>query len=75
MIHWTAIEPREAVDIILPMMGIYGPVNEVGKPCPWPWEPQQLTNAAFGQYHCPYCGGMQMAGLKHIDWSGEDGTR
>jgi hypothetical protein len=67
---WTEIEPRNAVDIVLPTDDIIGPINELGEPRPWPWEPQQLVGASFGQYHCGYCGGMQMAGLPHLDWTG-----
>ena len=69
---WTEIEPKDAVDIKLPRDDIRGPLNELGEPCPWPWEPQQLTGAAFGQYHCGYCGGMQMAGLAHLDWTDDE---
>jgi hypothetical protein len=70
--HWSEIEPADAVDLALPAEGIEGPINEVGELCPWPWEPQQLGGAPIGQYHCPYCGGMVMAGMMHPDWSGED---
>lgn len=75
MIHWTAIKPEHATEIALPQMGIYGPTNEIGEPCPWPWEPQQLGGAPLGQYHCRYCGGMQMAGIPHLDWTDDDGPR
>lgn len=44
------------------------PTNENGETCPWPWDPQQLVGAPLGQYHCPYCGGMQIAGVPHADW-------
>lgn len=67
MIHWSKIEPKDAAGIVLPCVGIIGPVNEMGEPCPWPWEPQQLVNAPFGQYHCPFCGGTAMAGVPHFD--------
>lgn len=70
--HWTDIEPADAVDIVLPAEGIEGPINELGEPCPWPWDPQQLTGAPLGQYHCGYCGGMAMAGESHFDASDLD---
>ncbi len=54
------------------MDGIEGPVNEAGEPCPWPWEPQQLSGAPLGQYHCPYCDAMVLAGYPHVDYAGTD---
>lgn len=73
---WYDIEPKDAVDIVLPWNGpdgtIEGPLNEMGERCPWPWDPQQLKGAPIGQYHCPYCGGMQLAGIPHVDWTGHD---
>jgi hypothetical protein len=51
--NWTEIEPRDAVDIVLPRGDITGPFNEAGEPCPWPWDPQQLVGQPLGQYHCP----------------------
>lgn len=68
MKSWTEIEPKNAVDTLLPHPDIQGPVNELGEPCPWPWEPQQLRGAPIGQYHCPYCGAMVVAGMPHIDY-------
>lgn len=65
---WYDIEPKDAVDIVLPKEGIEGPYNSAGEPCPWPWEPQQLGGAPMGQYHCPYCGEMVLAGDLHIDY-------
>lgn len=72
MRHWNDVPLAEAVQLQLPCEGIQGPVNEMGEPCPWPWEPQQLDGAPLGQYHCPYCGAMVMAGLPHIDYTGLD---
>lgn len=68
MVKWSEIEPKDAVDIVLPMEGIEGPVNEEGEECPWPWEPQQLVGAPMGQYHCGYCGAMVVAGIEHLDY-------
>jgi hypothetical protein len=68
--HWTEIEPKNAIDIILPQPDIIGPVNELGEPCPWPWDPQQLRGEPLGQYHCGYCGAMVVAGMQHVDYSG-----
>lgn len=65
------IDPADARDIVLPREDIVGPVNEMGEPCPWPWEPQQLVGAPIGMYHCPYCGGMVVAGIAHIDYAVE----
>jgi hypothetical protein len=71
---WTEIEPKDALEIQLPQEGIEGPVNEMGEPCPWPWDPIQLKGAPLGQYHCPYCGAMVLAGMDHIDYAeGTDG--
>lgn len=67
---WYDIDPADAVDLALPHPDISeGPVNEVGEPCPWPWEPQQLKGQPIGQYHCPYCGAMVVAGIPHLDYS------
>lgn len=71
MRHWSNITPADAVDIELPHDDIVGPLNEMGEPCPWPWEPQQLVGAPLGQYHCPYCGAMVVAGVPHIDYREE----
>lgn len=46
-----------------------GPMNEIGERCPWPYDPLLMTGQPIGQYHCPYCGGMVMAGMPHLDWS------
>ncbi len=71
-VHWTQIPPSAAMNLVLPDADIVGPINELGEPCPWPWEPQQLVGAPMGQYHCLYCGGMEMAGLEHSDWTNLD---
>jgi hypothetical protein len=52
--------------------GLVLPHNEMGEECPWPWDPQQLVGAPLGQYHCPYCGAMCLAGLPHPDYGDED---
>jgi hypothetical protein len=70
--HWSEIAPHDAVEIELPHHEIIGPVNEIGQACPWPWEPQQLVGAPLGQYHCPYCGGMVIAGVPHFDYREDD---
>lgn len=69
MIHWSLIEPADAVAMSLPMQGIQGPLTTSGEECPWPWEPQQLKGAPLGQYHCLYCGEMVVAGIPHLDYS------
>jgi hypothetical protein len=74
--HWQDIDPADAVDILLPRADIEGgPVNELGEPCPWPWDPQQLKGAPIGMYHCKYCGAMVLAGIPHIDYRNSDGPR
>jgi hypothetical protein len=65
---WSEIAPKEAVGIVLPAPGIWGPLNEEGEVCPWPWEPQQFVGIPLGQYHCPYCGAMVIAGVPHLDY-------
>ena len=70
--HWSEIDPKDAADITLPWNGIEGPLNEIGERCPWPWHSQQLVGAPMGQYHCPYCGGMVIAGMAHFDWDDFD---
>lgn len=67
--QWFDIASEDAVNIALPREDIVGPVNEEGEPCPWPWEPQQLTGAPIGQYHCGYCGAMVVAGAPHVDYT------
>jgi hypothetical protein len=66
--RWTEIEPEDATGLALPRAFIYGPFNEQGDPCPWPWDPIQLKDAPLGQYHCPYCGAMVIAGQDHLDY-------
>lgn len=73
MKNWYDIDPADAINIVLPVEGIAGPVNEQGEPCPWPWEPQQLVGVPMGQYHCPFCGAMVIAGVPHPDYA-EDPT-
>lgn len=68
---WYEISPKDAVDLDLMSLAsdhIEGPLNENGDECPWPWEPEQLVGAPIGQYHCPYCGAMVMAGVRHLDY-------
>lgn len=66
---WRDLNPADMTDKQLPWEGIEGPLNELGERCVWPWDPQQLKGAPLGQYHCPYCGGMQVAGVEHLDLS------
>lgn len=71
MTHWSEIDPKNATGIdVTKRDDIVGPKNELGEECPWPWEPQQLVGAPMGQYHCPYCGAMVMAGVPHLDYPG-----
>lgn len=51
------------------------PTNELGEACPYPLDPLQRVGQPLGQYHCPYCGGMQIAGIPHIDWASLDETQ
>lgn len=66
---WSEIEPKDAVKLNAATdPDIIAPLNENGEPCPWPWEPQQLRGVPLGQYHCPYCGAMVIAGVPHLDY-------
>lgn len=70
---WTDFTPAEAAELELDLMvrtDIIAPRNELDEPCPWPWDPEQLKSQPIGQYHCPYCGGMQVAGIRHLDHTG-----
>lgn len=68
--HWSEIAPEDATKLDLSKRtDIVAPVNEMGERCPWPWEPQQMIGVPLGQYHCPYCGAMVIAGVPHIDYS------
>lgn len=70
--NWSDIEPAEAAKLSRDELErVDRPTNENGETCPWPWEPQQLAGAPLGQFHCSYCGGMQVAGLPHLDHRGE----
>ena len=72
MIDWNTFTPRQAVELKLDLskrLDITAPLNEVGERCPWPWDPQQLVGQPIGQYHCPYCGAMCIAGVQHLDYS------
>jgi hypothetical protein len=72
LVRWSEFAPKDAVDIdVTARDDIEGPRNELGEECPWPWEPQQLVDAAIGQYHCNYCGAMVLAGVPHLDYSEE----
>jgi hypothetical protein len=67
---WHEIDPSDATDLNLAdRTDIDAPLNEMGERCPWPWEPQQLVGVPLGQYHCPYCGAMCVAGVPHPDYS------
>lgn len=67
-VHWSQIPIQSATRLELPDPDIVGPVNEIGEPCPWPWDPQALAGQPIGQYHCPYCGAMVIAGIPHFDY-------
>lgn len=72
MRKWQDIAPADATQLDLSKeLGITAPLNEEGERCPWPWGPQQLTDAPIGQYHCEYCGAMVLAGVAHIDYREE----
>lgn len=49
-----------------------GPHNELGEPCPWPYDPLLMTGQPIGMYHCPYCGAMVVAGMAHPDYPDEE---
>jgi hypothetical protein len=64
---WRDVSPEEAAGIT-DLSTLELPLNELGTVCPWPWEPQQLTGVPLGQYHCPWCGAMCLAGTPHPDY-------
>lgn len=71
MPDWTDFTPEEAAEQKLNLAertDIQAPLNEQGERCPWPWDPEQLKFVPLGQYHCPYCGAMVIAGVPHIDY-------
>jgi hypothetical protein len=71
---WTDFTPQEAKEaglVLTERLDIEAPLNEIGERCPWPWEPQQLVGVPLGQYHCPYCGAMVLAGVPHLDYRDE----
>jgi hypothetical protein len=70
--RWQDIDPADAVDLDLAAdLTITAPLNENGERCPWPWEPQPLVDVPLGQYHCPSCGAMCVAGLPYPDYGPE----
>lgn len=50
----------------------YPVLNEMGEECPFPFDPPQLVGQPLGQYHCPYCGAMVIAGMTHPNYAGMD---
>jgi hypothetical protein len=65
---WYDISPEDAVDIdCRNRPDLDPPLTEFGEVCPWPWDSQQLAGQPIGMYHCPYCGDMQVAGVRHLD--------
>lgn len=71
MSHWTDYTPQQAHEMKLNLsvrIDIDAPLNEIGERCPWPWDPEQLGDAPMGQYRCPYCGAMCVAGVPHLDY-------
>jgi hypothetical protein len=70
---WSEIKPEDATQInAIADPDVIPPVNENGDECPWPWDPIQLKGAPLGQYHCPYCGAMVIAGMDHVDYRDMD---
>lgn len=68
--NWHDIDPKDALTIdCTTRPDLNPPRNEMNDVCPWPWEPQQLKGAPMGQYHCPYCLAMVLAGVPHLDYS------
>lgn len=72
--RWQDITPQQAAEQKLDLtkrLDITAPLNENGERCPWPWEPQQLSGAPMGQYRCSYCYAMCVAGMEHLDYTGD----
>jgi hypothetical protein len=78
-VSWRDIDPKDAAGLDLSSSPeIDAPLNEMGERCPWPWGPQRLVDVPMGQYHCPECGAMVLAGVPHLDYredDGDDGVR
>lgn len=73
VIRWQDVNVKDAERLDLRRQLEYtAPLNEVGERCPWPWEPQQLAHVPLGQYRCPYCGAMVVAGMEHLDYAEEE---
>lgn len=71
--EWFDIAPADAAMINLATdLTITAPLNENGERCPWPWDPQQLLGAPLGQYRCPYCMAMVVAGMRHVDYAPQE---
>lgn len=73
-LRWQDITPEDAAGQKIDLterLDITAPLNENGERCPWPWEPQQLVGAPLGQYRCPYCYAMCVAGMEHFDYTGD----
>ena len=49
-------------------LDIEAPLNEMGERCSWPWDPQLLVGCPIGQYRCPFCRAMVIAGVPHLDY-------
>lgn len=47
--------------------------REVKAPCPY--DPRELAGAPIGQYHCPVCGKVVIAGLAHEGDGDEEDER
>lgn len=70
LIDWRDITPRNATSLDLTeRTWITAPVNENGDRCPWPWDSEQLAGQPIGMFHCPFCGMMVMAGMRHPDYA------
>jgi len=56
----------------MPISDVLSEENGVETACPWPFDPilPHMMSAPLGQYHCPYCGSMVLAGVPHGDYKG-----
>jgi hypothetical protein len=68
---WTQAEQESAREVLEAALRIIDHSIDWGeykgrKRLPCPEQPLLLLGAPLGQYHCPVCGEMQLAGIPHL---------
>jgi hypothetical protein len=64
--RWQEIAPADAERLTAGQDGITAPQAQNGKPCPWPWWPQQFLRER--ERVCPHCGSPVLTGQQHPDY-------